>query len=87
MATAGTFGNHDFATTELANSNTNSLTERGFMIAAMCGSVCGAIVGAVSASAAGSIAPELIGLFGTLAGSVIASTGWSLIAPSASHSE
>jgi len=86
MATAGTFGNFNYATTELAtNSHNASLNERGFIFVAMSGAVCGAIAGAMLA--ASSILPtEIGGLFGTLLGSPLAVAGWSLFSSSSPRS-
>ncbi|MBA4190186.1 MAG: hypothetical protein C0467_19550 [Planctomycetaceae bacterium] len=87
MATAGTFGNFNYANSDLAiDSNTKtSLAERRFMIVAMAGAICGAFAGA--ALAAGSFLPaEIGGLFGTLIGSPLASATWTIFTPSDSRS-
>jgi len=83
MATAGTFGNYNYATTELAtNSHNASLNERGFILVAISGAVCGAIAGAMLA-ASSVLPPEIGGLFGTLLGSPLAVAGWSVFTSSA----
>jgi hypothetical protein len=86
MATAGTFGNYNYATTELAtNSHKTSPNERAFIYVAMSGAVCGAIAGAMLA--ASSVLPaEIGGLFGTLIGSPLAVAGWSLFNSSSPNS-